>query len=163
MGYLDWIKRPARVFEKNDERGRAWRTLNVYLYRADGRYGPPVHAERPETFPAVVRQIREHVDNKLEVRITNGDDHLLFHATAKGIEWDGIGLTPILDHDRIENQPSEREAFAEWRQDYEMAKERYATGKEPADRPVPSPETGKSKAKQAPVKRVKVRSRDIPF
>jgi hypothetical protein len=58
---------------------------------------------------------------------------------------------------------AERGLFAEWRQDHEMAKERYETGKEPESRPIPAPETGKSKAAQAPAKRVKVRSRDIPF
>jgi hypothetical protein len=97
MGFLDWIKR-APANEQGDT--SRWQTLKVYLYRADGRYGPPRLAESAQEFAGMVRQLREHVDKNLEVRITNPADHLLFHATPKGIEWDGIGLKPILDEDR---------------------------------------------------------------
>jgi hypothetical protein len=45
-------------------------------------------------------KIGRQVDNRLEVRITNAGDHLLFHATDKGIEWDGIGLGQHLDRTR---------------------------------------------------------------
>jgi hypothetical protein len=97
MGFMNWVKRAP----ENEQGHRpGWQTLKVYLYGRDGRYGSPNWAETSQEFVDMVPKIREHVDNKLEVRITNGDDHLLFHATEKGIEWDGIKLTPMLDKDR---------------------------------------------------------------
>jgi hypothetical protein len=69
-----------------------------------------------------------------------------------------------IDSGQMPKEAQEHRAlFAEWRQDHEMARERDATGKEPERRPIPSPETGKSKTAPTPPKRVKVRSRDIPF
>ena len=97
MTFLGWMKRAP---EREHGRPPAWSTLKVYFYRADGRYGPPQWAETPREFAGMIRQIREHVDKKLEVRITNPEDQLLFHATEKGVEWDGIKLVPILDEDR---------------------------------------------------------------
>jgi hypothetical protein len=98
MGLLDWVKRDsAMTRSQNDDRGSGWPRVNVYFYRADGRYPPASHAETPEQFAAMIPKIRNQVDNRLEVRITNGDDHLLFHATGKGVQWDGIGLSQHLD------------------------------------------------------------------
>ena len=102
MGFLNWLNRNAAP---HNEQGHAWERLGVYLYRADGRYPPATWAETPQQFAKMIRQIRKHVDKKLEVRITNTDDHLLFHATEKGIEWDGLALTPLLDHDRQNRNP----------------------------------------------------------
>ena len=53
-----------------------------------------------QRFGVMTPQIRKQLDNKLELRITNSGDHLLFHATDKGIEWDGIGLGQRLDRAR---------------------------------------------------------------
>jgi hypothetical protein len=100
MGYLDWMKGSGATRNKSDDQGGGWQRLHVYFYREDGRYPPAKHAETPEAFAEMVPKIREHIDKKLEIRITNGDDHMLFHATQKGIEWDGIQLEPILEHDR---------------------------------------------------------------
>lgn len=99
MAFLSWMNRNAAP---ENERGTTvgWQRLGVYLYRNDGRYPPATWAETPKEFAGMVRQIREHVDKKLEVRITNPGDQLLFHATKEGIEWDGINLKPILDEDR---------------------------------------------------------------
>lgn len=99
MALLDFMKR-SDVRGMHDDRGSGWERVGAYLYRADGRYPPATWAETPEQFVKMIPKIREHVDNKLKVRITNTDDHLLFHATDKGVEWDGIGLKPMLDHDR---------------------------------------------------------------
>lgn len=99
MSFLDWMNR-SKVQSMSDERGSAWQRLGVYFYRSDGRYPPATWAETPQQFADMIPKIREHLDKKLEVRITNSDDHLLFHATDKGIEWDGIGLKPMMDHDR---------------------------------------------------------------
>jgi len=101
MGLLDWVKKDSAVARnQNDDRGGGWESLNVYFYHADGRYPPASHAETPEQFGAMIPQIRKQLDNKLELRITNSGDHLLFHATDKGIEWDGIGLGQHLDRAR---------------------------------------------------------------
>jgi hypothetical protein len=97
MRFLSWMKRAP---ENEQGRPPGWETLKVHFYRPDGRYGPPDWAETPKEFAGIVRQIREHVDKRLEVRITNPGDQLLFHATKEGIEWDGINLKPILDEDR---------------------------------------------------------------
>jgi hypothetical protein len=92
MRFLDWMK-DSVARQRNDDHGRGWQRLGVYLYRADGRYPPATWAETPQAFYEMIPAIQKHLDNKLEVRITNGDDHMLFHATGKGIEWDGIGLS----------------------------------------------------------------------
>jgi hypothetical protein len=99
MALLDWVK-PSTVRGMHDDQGNGWQRLGVYLYRADGRYPPATWAETPQQFVKMIPKIREHVDNRLEVRITNSDDHLVFHATDKGVQWDGIQLKPLLDTDR---------------------------------------------------------------
>ena len=99
MAWLDWTKRGAAQ-QQTGARLLGWQRVGVYLYRADGRYPPATWAETPKQFAEMLPVIQRHIDNKLEVRITNGDDHLLFHATDKGIEWDGIRLGPVLDEDR---------------------------------------------------------------
>ena len=109
MGYLDWINRSAAPRSKSDDRGTEWQTVSVYFYRADGRYPPASRAETGEQFAAMIPKISRHIDDKLEVRITNGEDHLLFHATQKGIEWDGIALSQILDHER--SKPKDLDAI----------------------------------------------------
>jgi hypothetical protein len=101
MGFLDWMDR-SKVRSMHDDEGRGWERLGVYLYRADGRYPPAVWAETPQEFGEMIPAIRAHIGKKLEVRITNGEDHLLFHATRNGIEWDGIGLRPFLYRGRDE-------------------------------------------------------------
>lgn len=99
MAFLDWMKKgPAR--QMHDDAGGGWKTVGVYFYRADGRYPAPSWAQTPQQFEKMIPQIREHVNKKLEVRIVDAQDHLLFHATDKGIEWDGSGLTPLLKNER---------------------------------------------------------------
>jgi hypothetical protein len=50
----------------------------------------------PEKLTALLPKLRDHVRKRLEVRITNSSDELLFHSTSKGIEWDAIGLKPFM-------------------------------------------------------------------
>lgn len=99
MPFLDWMKK-SPVRQMHDDRGSGWKTVGIYLYRADGRYPSATWATTPQQFEKMIPQIREHIDKKLEVRITNAEDQLLFHATHKGIEWDGCGLAPMLKHER---------------------------------------------------------------
>jgi len=101
MGFLDWMKGRQMTPSKSHEDGAGWKAVNIFLYRADGRYEAATRAQTPQDFEAVIPKIRQHIDSRLEVRVTNGADHLLFHATEKGVEWDGIGLTPILDSERL--------------------------------------------------------------
>ena len=84
----------ARMSKVHDKGG--WQWLGVYLYRADGTYSGAVWAKTPEEFGKLLPAIQEQLKNRREVRIVNIDDHLVFHATAKGIEWDGIGLGALL-------------------------------------------------------------------
>lgn len=103
MGLFDWMNSRAVRSMSDEQGGGGWPRLGIYLYRADGRYGPAKWAETRQEFARMIPAIRDHVDRKLEVRITNTDDHLLFHATQKGIEWDDIRLGPWLaNHPKIE-------------------------------------------------------------
>jgi hypothetical protein len=97
MALLDWIKKRNEV--QREAQSGGWRAVGVYLYNSEGRYPPASWAKTPEEFAGMVPQIRNHLDNKLEIRITNGDDHLLFHATKNGIEWDGIRLSEYLSRE----------------------------------------------------------------
>jgi hypothetical protein len=97
MGVQDWIKKRNEVESNTQSSG--WRTVGVYFYRPDGRYSAATWAATPQRFVEMVPQIRKHLDNKLEVRITSSDDHLLFHATKNGIEWDGIRLSEYLSRE----------------------------------------------------------------
>ncbi len=106
MAFLDWMKKnPAR--QAHDDAGGGWKAVGVYFHRADGRYPAARWAETPRQFEKMIPQIREHVNKKLEVRIVDTRDRLLFHATDKGIEWDGSGLTPLLRQERT-NTPIDR-------------------------------------------------------
>ena len=73
-----------------------WKSLGVYLYRADGTYIRAKWAKTPEDFRKMLPKIGKHLKKRLEVRITNSGDELLFHATDKGIEWDGMELESLL-------------------------------------------------------------------
>ena len=90
MPFLDWMKR-GQVYQKSDESHPGLAKGGcISVPRRHGRYPPAMWLETPQQFAEIIPKIQEHMDNKLEVRITNGDDHLLFHATPKGIEWDDI-------------------------------------------------------------------------
>ncbi|MBV9506242.1 MAG: hypothetical protein JO323_14675 [Acidobacteriia bacterium] len=84
----------ARMSKVHDKVG--WQWLGVYLYRADGTYSGAEWAKTPEEFRRLLPSIQEQIKNRGEVRIANIDDHLVFHATDKGIEWDGLGLAALL-------------------------------------------------------------------
>jgi hypothetical protein len=104
MALLDWIKKRNQIPTDTPSQTNGWRSVGVHFYNQDGRYPPATWAETPQQFVEMVPQIRKHLDNKLEVRITNGDDHLLFHATSNGIEWDGIRLSEYLSKGRQPNE-----------------------------------------------------------
>jgi hypothetical protein len=53
--------------------------------------------------------------------------------------------------------------FAEWRQDYRLAKLRDESGKEPESEPLDNERPKESPEKKTPPTRVRVKSRDIPF
>ena len=96
MALLDWINKRNQIQTDTPSQTNGWRSVGAYLYNSDGRYPAASWAETPEQFAGMVPQICNHLDNKLEVRITNSEDHLLFHATKNGIEWDGIRLSEYL-------------------------------------------------------------------
>lgn len=69
----------------------------MYLYRADGTYSRVVWAKDPE---GTHRDVAENCPPRkkgLEVAITSTGDEMLFHARKGVIEWDGIGLEPVLE------------------------------------------------------------------
>jgi hypothetical protein len=89
---------------------KQWKTVGVYFHQADGRHPGPVWADTPEKFNDLIPDIRRQIESKLELRITNGDDHLLFHSTKNGVEWDGIGLRRFLEHHREVHQACSRQS-----------------------------------------------------
>lgn len=106
MAFLDWMKK-SPVHQMHDDTGSGWKPVGVHLYQADGRYPSATWAQTPQQFEKMIPSIREHIHKKLEVRIVDTQDQLLFHATQKGIEWDGSGLAPLLKRERT-NTPVER-------------------------------------------------------
>jgi hypothetical protein len=96
MRLLDWMQQPHRDQSDTEAQSSRWRTVGVHFYGHDGRYPPATWADSPERFAEMIPQIRKHLDNKLEVRITNSEDHPLFHATSNGVEWDGLRLSEYL-------------------------------------------------------------------
>ena len=74
-----------------------WPWFGVYLYRADGTYSRAVWAKTQGEFSKMLPKIARHVKKGLEVAITSTGDEMLFHARKGGIEWDGIGLEPVLE------------------------------------------------------------------
>ena len=99
MAFLDWMKKsPAR--QMHDDSGSGWKPVGIHFYRADGKHPSATWAQTPQQFEKMIPRIREHLHKKLEVRIVNTQDQLLFHATDKGIEWDGSGLAPLLKRER---------------------------------------------------------------
>jgi hypothetical protein len=81
-----------RDAKKDDD----WDWLGVYLFRDDGTYGSATWIKGPDELKKMLPSIQGHVRNKLEVRITNSGDELLFHSMEGGVEWDGIGLTQLM-------------------------------------------------------------------
>jgi hypothetical protein len=104
MALLDWINKRNQIQTDTPSQTNGWRSVGAYLYNSDGRYPAASWAETPEQFAGMVPQICNHLDNKLEVRITNSEDHLLFHATKNGIEWDGIRLSEYLSREQQANK-----------------------------------------------------------
>jgi len=49
----------------------------------------------------VLPKIARHVKKGFEVAITSTGDEMLFHARGGGIEWDGIGLEPLLKRESL--------------------------------------------------------------
>ena len=80
--------------ESPNEDGWPW--FGVYLYRADGTYSRAVWAKTQDEFTRLLPKIARHVKKGREVAITNTGDEMLFHARGGSIEWDGIGLEPLL-------------------------------------------------------------------
>ena len=68
----------------------------MYLYRADGTYSHAVWVKTQDEFTRMLPKIARHVKKGLEVAITSTGDEMLFHARGGVIEWDGIGLEPLL-------------------------------------------------------------------
>jgi len=61
----------------------------LYLYGADGMHDRPIEIESEEVLNgAGVRfMVRSHIDDGLEVRITDPGDHLVFHAEHGEVVW----------------------------------------------------------------------------
>ena len=68
--------------------------MKVFVYRKDGTYGAPVVVESDEELksPRIKGLIRDAFKSGVEVRITDPDDYLLFHANNGRIIFDGKAL-----------------------------------------------------------------------
>lgn len=62
--------------------------LFLYLYNENGRYRDAVEiAGETELESAMAGQVRDHIRRRLEVRITNAVDELVFHAQGGKVLW----------------------------------------------------------------------------
>lgn len=62
--------------------------LFLYLYDEHGRHGAPTEiADEAELAAAMDIMVRDHIGRKLEVRITNLADELVFHSQKGKLLW----------------------------------------------------------------------------
>lgn len=62
--------------------------LFLYLYDPQGRYGSPTEITDAGSLEAAMRiMVRDHIGRRLEVRITNLADELVFHSQDGKILW----------------------------------------------------------------------------
>ncbi len=75
--------------------------FGVYLYRSDGTYSRALWAKTQEEFTKLLPKIARHVKKGLEVQ--SPAPAMKGCATARGgsIEWDGIGLGPLLQPESL--------------------------------------------------------------
>lgn len=66
--------------------------MSVYIYDADGNYGFPVRimSEAQLTGPGTKLMLQVAMRQKVEIRITDPGDMLLFHANKGKILFDGV-------------------------------------------------------------------------
>lgn len=65
--------------------------LFVYLYDSHGYYTEPIRvAGRPSLEVLFKTMIADSIKENREVRITDVDDFLVFHAFKGHIKWDGV-------------------------------------------------------------------------
>ena len=83
----------------HESRNEEWNWIGVYLYRADGTYFRARWLKSPQDLVNMLPKIRTHIRSGRDVAITNSADEMLFHATKNGIEWDGLGLEPLLQQE----------------------------------------------------------------
>jgi hypothetical protein len=62
--------------------------LFLYLYNEQGRYGNPREIADEAALEAAMRiMVRDHIGRRLEVRITNVCDELVFHSQHGKVLW----------------------------------------------------------------------------
>lgn len=62
--------------------------LFLTLYDEQGRYGSPTEIPDARTLEAAMRiMVRDHMGRRLEVRITNLADELVFHSQDGKVLW----------------------------------------------------------------------------
>ena len=83
----------------SESHDKEWDWLGVYLYRHDGTYTRAKWVKSPQELVNMVPKLHKHIKSGREVAITNTGDEMLFHARGGGIEWDGLGLEPLLERD----------------------------------------------------------------
>lgn len=66
--------------------------LRLYEYNTEGRYGKPVRIDNAAQLEIAMRTtVRRALDEKREIRITDMDDFLCFHARNGGIVFPPVG------------------------------------------------------------------------
>jgi hypothetical protein len=66
--------------------------MRVYVYDEDGRYGDPLTVESETELYALKATLRDAMKRKMEIRITDPLDFLLFHAKGGEILFDGQNI-----------------------------------------------------------------------
>ncbi len=70
--------------------------MRLYVYNEEGRYGPPVIITSEAQLHSLGTKmlLRDAMARKVEIRITDPGDLLLFHAEGGVIKFDGRTVTP---------------------------------------------------------------------
>jgi hypothetical protein len=61
----------------------------VYEFNSDGRYAAPIRMSEPRLKTYFVENLRKIIDEKRELRITDGGDNMCFHVKDGKILYDG--------------------------------------------------------------------------
>jgi hypothetical protein len=91
------IDRLLREATKPEKPAVNFERVGIYEYRADGRYHGATWVDTPEAFAEMIPRLSQHIEEGKELRITDASDRLLFQAKDKKVEWDGIGISPLLE------------------------------------------------------------------
>jgi cation diffusion facilitator CzcD-associated flavoprotein CzcO len=160
MGFIDWVKE-----------ARAEAAASPHL----SQRGNPITSQwRGSWLPDADRQFeyRRHVGKSAEG--FHGGLEMVYQGSERAFQWSNARQTVDAaekasqriheGHEHGFGPPQKTQRlFAEWWQDYAMARERHETGKEPERGPLIEPSAPEPTPQKAPVRRERGKGYDISF